>query len=132
MRPWYTLATSVQKDLVIVLERSKYMTSGKLEQAVVAAKALIGTLSSKDYFSVVLFDKNTEVMLENKLKRADGKNTENYRYNLDYILPKRNGANVEKALAGAIRTLKTGSSCPRSEKIIFIISSGIISDGKSD
>lgn len=108
------------------------MGHGKLEQAVVAAKAIIASLSTKDYFSVVLFDAYTEVMLENKLKRASEKTTENYRYNLDYILPKTKGPNVEKAFSTAIKTLKKGSSCSKAEKIIFIIGSGKISYGRTD
>merc|ERR1712232_1244726 len=56
-RPFYVSAVSGPKDLVIVLDRSNSMNKqNRWSQAVVAAKAVLETLTEFDYTTIVTFN----------------------------------------------------------------------------
>lgn len=56
LRPWYATAATGPKDLVILLDSSGSMASGGLwDPAVSAAKAVLRTLTDKDFATIVLY-----------------------------------------------------------------------------
>lgn len=136
LRPWYAAATTNGKNIVILVERSKYMRDGKLEAAIIAGKAMINTLSHNDYFSVVLFDSTANIVGKNHhLQKASQLNRETIRYNLDYALPTKNGVNYENAFRVALSILNQkyyGSHCQEVRTIIFVIASGAINSAARD
>ena len=55
-RPWYTIAASGAKNVIILLDKSGSMTkSGKLEVAKNAVASLIDTLSISDNVGIIAF-----------------------------------------------------------------------------
>lgn len=62
LRPWYATAATGPKDLVILLDSSGSMASGNLwAPAVSAAKAVLRTLTAKDFATVVLYSSRAKV-----------------------------------------------------------------------
>jgi hypothetical protein len=69
-RPWYAVAASGPKDVVIVIDSSGSMTSeGRMDMAISAATKVIKTLTASDYVSVVDFASNA-VAYSNRLVPA--------------------------------------------------------------
>ena len=63
IRPWYVAASSGPKDVVLVLDVSGSMAnSGRAALMVDAAKAVIKTLTISDWFQVVLFSSNAQIL----------------------------------------------------------------------
>jgi hypothetical protein len=69
-RPWYASAASGPKDVVIVIDMSGSMGTGKrVEMAKEATKKVLDTLSWIDYVSIVSFDAGATVY-SSKLQRV--------------------------------------------------------------
>jgi len=62
LRPWYATGAAGPKDLVILLDMSGSMTeSGLRDPAIMAAKAVLKTLTRNDYSTVVLYNSRSTV-----------------------------------------------------------------------
>eukprot|EP00929_Paragymnodinium_shiwhaense_P112603 TRINITY_DN8085_c0_g1_i1.p1 TRINITY_DN8085_c0_g1~~TRINITY_DN8085_c0_g1_i1.p1 ORF type:complete len:648 (+),score=113.88 TRINITY_DN8085_c0_g1_i1:45-1946(+) len=83
MRPWYAVAASGPKDVILVLDRSGSMnTAGRWPAVVEAAKKVLLTLGSEDFATVVTFSSTSEAyedtnglrlhrMTDNKRKKME-------------------------------------------------------------
>ena len=54
-RPWYVIATSGAKNVLLMIDVSGSMKDKKLEIAKEAAKAVVTTLSNSDFIGVIEF-----------------------------------------------------------------------------
>lgn len=62
LRPWYATAATGPKDLIILLDASGSMSTSNLwDPAVVAAKAVLLTLTDKDWATIVLYSSQARV-----------------------------------------------------------------------
>ena len=74
-RPWYSLAASGSKDLVMILDVSGSMRAqNRIGIALEAALALVDTLTWADYVNVVLFDHSQTAYKESTLTQMTADN----------------------------------------------------------
>uniref|UniRef100_A0A7S3GFG5 VWFA domain-containing protein n=1 Tax=Palpitomonas bilix TaxID=652834 RepID=A0A7S3GFG5_9EUKA len=77
IRPWFVLASSGPKDIVILIDKSGSMGQyGRMDKAIEAAQAVISTSSANDYISVVQFSSTagTPACFPSRLVRATSDN----------------------------------------------------------
>lgn len=61
MRPWYTIAASGSKNVLILIDKSSSMRK-RAEDVKVVASTMIDTLSISDNLGVVTFSEEVEVL----------------------------------------------------------------------
>lgn len=78
LRPWYATAATGPKDLIILLDSSGSMASAGLwDPAVSAAKAVLRTLTDKDFATIVLYSSRANVFDDiESMHPMNGKNQE--------------------------------------------------------
>lgn len=104
----------LSKDLIFVVDVSASMAGDKLLQAKEALKFCINSLSSSDYFNIIVFS------TEAKLFKKELVNAAKYKYEaLDFInrIEAKGGTNINEALLTAL-DIKGGHR--HSSKIVFI------------
>lgn len=71
IRPWYTIAASGAKNVLVLIDKSSSMRKVE-EDAKFAASAMIDTLSISDNVGVITFTNDTTVLGENKKSLIKG------------------------------------------------------------
>lgn len=88
-RPWYTIAASGSKNVLILLDKSGSMyKSGYLAHAKIAVDSTLGTLSISDNVGVVAFENETTVLgnVGDKLISASDGNVKKLRASVKNIV----------------------------------------------
>lgn len=131
-RPWYTIAASGSKNIIILLDKSGSMyKSGYLKHAKLAVDSTLSTLSISDNIGVIAFENNTEVVgsINDKLISASDTNIKKLRSVVSGI--KSNGGQTNyweafrKGLDMFNRTIAEGDSgCSQAENVFLLITDG--------
>lgn len=73
MRPWYTIAASGAKNVLILIDKSSSMRKVS-KHAKIAASTMIDTLSISDNVGIITFTNGTNVLGENKMTLIEATN----------------------------------------------------------
>lgn len=74
MRPWYTIAASGAKNVLILIDKSSSMRKVS-NHAKIAASTMIDTLSISDNVGIITFTNGTNVLGENKVTLIEATKT---------------------------------------------------------
>ena len=69
-RPWYVIATSGAKNVLLMIDTSGSMYGSRLSIAIDAAKAVVNTLSNSDFVGVIEFSTSATNVDKNRITRA--------------------------------------------------------------
>eukprot|EP00112_Aurelia_sp_Birch-Aquarium-sp1_P013065 Seg2758.2 transcript_id=Seg2758.2/GoldUCD/mRNA.D3Y31 product="Voltage-dependent calcium channel subunit alpha-2/delta-3" protein_id=Seg2758.2/GoldUCD/D3Y31 len=129
-RPWYIQGASSPKDLVILIDRSGSLLGLRTQIAKLAASVIVDTLSTNDFFHVVLFNNESKMICceDNGLKliQATRRNKEYIKHQLKQWVAKST-ADWKKGLDMAFRLLnkaKENNEGTQCQQAILILSDG--------
>lgn len=112
VRPWYVAASSGPKDVILVLDVSGSMSSnGRMGLMKEAAISVLETLTLSDYFGIVVFSSNANVMESNLLSATE----ENIKKGIDTVnrLSPNGGTNFYDAFVKTFNLMKTSKQNER-------------------
>ena len=69
-RPWYVIAASGSKNIILIIDISGSMDGQKLNLAKDAAKAVVNTLSNSDFVAIISFSNVARSIYKNRITRA--------------------------------------------------------------
>eukprot|EP00111_Clytia_hemisphaerica_P021737 TCONS_00063925-protein len=130
-RPWYIQGANSPKNVIILIDRSGSLLGSRIEIASYAARILVETLTTNDFFHVITFNEESDLICchtneQNKLLQATRGNKEYVKALLKQI--KAEGTtDWERAIKMALQMLKKtqedmeGSLC---QQTLFILSDG--------
>ncbi len=101
---------SLPKDITIVLDRSGSMTGAALDEARLAAKQLVSSLSPRDHVNVLVFDDQVQVLAEQNQPLTDKTRAAALAF-LDEVSP-GGGTNIALALTRALAVQRAGADRP--------------------
>lgn len=85
-RPWYTIAASGTKNIIILIDKSSSMNKyNQLENAKIAVNSVIDTLSITDNIGVIAFENSTEVIGNPKMTKATNEYKEELKLYVSHI-----------------------------------------------
>jgi hypothetical protein len=123
-RPWYSLAASGSKDVVIVIDKSgSMMTNGRIETARLAVLAVIDTLTWGDFATIVLFS-NTGLSWKSELVQMTDDNKKWAKEWVNNDLVAGGGTNFRAGFEVALDALKNSRSCSNCNSVILFMTDG--------
>ena len=75
-RPWYVIATSGAKNVILMIDKSGSMNGTRMHIAKDAATAVVKTLSNSDFVGVISFSNSAKSLYSDKIVRATSENKE--------------------------------------------------------
>ena len=133
VRPWYSLATSDAKNVFILYENSSYMTtSNRSTLAIEVVSRILDTINNVDIVGFMNYNERT---LPLYTYTTTGSSTSKTKI-INHIegLVGYDGTNLEGAindLYDYIRKSENNGNLLKSDTVIFIVSSGIVSNGEN-
>eukprot|EP01125_Pyxidicula_operculata_P001504 TRINITY_DN1136_c0_g1_i1.p1 TRINITY_DN1136_c0_g1~~TRINITY_DN1136_c0_g1_i1.p1 ORF type:complete len:641 (+),score=91.22 TRINITY_DN1136_c0_g1_i1:190-1923(+) len=137
IEPWFVTATTGRKDILIIVDTSESMSeSGRLKIVARAVDKLLSSLTFNDYFNVIQFSTNPNILIGTKMVRATTENRLKVYEMLMEIIPE-GATNFESAFTAAFDLLKDSrppygeatSNC--NTEIIFLTDGTITAGGNA-
>lgn len=138
VRPWYNAASSVPKDVVLVIDLSKSMNGNPLLMSKVAAITIINTLTASDRVAIMTVSSDTEILLvlgDDIFIDGTDPNKEQLAQAIELLEPTNGTSNLYNAFNRTFEVLDnstTSGNSFRCNSAIILLTNGQVDDGKSE
>ena len=128
-RPWYVVATSGAKNVILMIDTSGSMYGSRMTIAKDAATAVVNTLSNSDFVGVINFATSASSVDSSKITRATASVKESLIEKID-ALEAVGSTNYEAAFRMAFDMLSAaendeyGAPCPNGENVFLFLTDG--------
>jgi Mg-chelatase subunit ChlD len=135
-RPWYTAASSLPKDVVLVMDHSQSMNDTRLLIAKKVATTIIDTLTLSDRVAIITFSSDANVLLEEKVFiEATLENKEKLVKAIEMLEPANGTSNLYNAFNLTFDVLGTssvsGETTPCTTAVV-LLTDGHVDEGQSE
>ena len=128
-RPWYVIATSGAKNIILIIDISGSMSGNRITIAKSAAKSVINTLSNSDFIGVLAFNDEVTTLNSNRVVRATDEVKTKLAEAIDELTVDGK-TNYEAAFQQGFNMLDAaaddefGAPCPEAENLFLFLTDG--------
>jgi Ca-activated chloride channel family protein len=115
----------IKREVILVMDRSGSMVGEKLDQAVAAARQVVGGLNDGEAFNLVVYNEGVDVFSTSPVIKGKDNVREAYDW-LSSVTP-RGGTNIHDALVEALRMKATTDTLP----IVLFLTDGLPTIGQT-